>query len=313
MANLRSSQLRRPSARRSRPGCPLAIVGLERRVLLSIDILHAVRIVMRYLERSVNLVRLALELAPAEQRSALLRETIMIDPTLLPILKAVENRLRGSNSSSSHWRNSRQPPADRRAFEPTSVESRLILACLSPAGIAVRPTSKKPRQAALVARRTRIHRAGRGRRVCACVDIAGRWLTWSRIAGSRGSWSRMAERRTSCTTTSTRYGKGTSATDRDGPRKIRSTAQLDAAYGGTWKEQTVRQNCPLHGPSCGHDDPDLCCRWPLWNCGLEYELVVEGRDFKVLRAYLRKRISIRSLISKHATYVRVSKYECMVT
>ena len=37
MAILRSSRLRRPSARRSRPGSPLEIVGLERRVLLSID------------------------------------------------------------------------------------------------------------------------------------------------------------------------------------------------------------------------------------------------------------------------------------
>ena len=37
MAILRSSRLRRPSARRSRPGSPLGILGLERRVLLSID------------------------------------------------------------------------------------------------------------------------------------------------------------------------------------------------------------------------------------------------------------------------------------
>src|SRR5271166_871041 len=51
----------------------------------------AVRVVTRYLERSVNLERLALDLVPAEQRSVPMRETIMTDPTLHPIRRRLKS------------------------------------------------------------------------------------------------------------------------------------------------------------------------------------------------------------------------------
>jgi len=47
--------------------------------------------VTRYLERSVNLERLALDLVPAEQRSVPMRETIMTDPTLHPIRRRLKS------------------------------------------------------------------------------------------------------------------------------------------------------------------------------------------------------------------------------
>jgi len=47
--------------------------------------------VTRYLERSVNLERLALDLVPAEQRSVPMRETIMTDPTLQPIRRRLKS------------------------------------------------------------------------------------------------------------------------------------------------------------------------------------------------------------------------------
>ena len=50
----------------------------------------AVCVVTRYLKRSVNLERLALDLVPAEQRSVPMRETIMTGPTLQPTSKAAE-------------------------------------------------------------------------------------------------------------------------------------------------------------------------------------------------------------------------------
>jgi FG-GAP-like repeat len=96
-------------------------------------------------------------------------------PDATPHSKAAEIAREAQNSSSSYRRKSRRPPADRRVFEPTSVESRLILARLSPTGIAVRPSSKKPCQAARRARRARVRRAGRGRGVR--VDMAGRRRT----------------------------------------------------------------------------------------------------------------------------------------
>jgi hypothetical protein len=49
-----------------------------------------VRLVSRYQDRAVELVRSALLRAPAEQRANLLRETIMADPALKPL----ERRLR---------------------------------------------------------------------------------------------------------------------------------------------------------------------------------------------------------------------------
>ena len=51
----------------------------------------AVRVVTRYLKRSVNLERLALDLVPAEQRSVPMRKTIMTDPTLQPIRRRLKS------------------------------------------------------------------------------------------------------------------------------------------------------------------------------------------------------------------------------
>ena len=51
----------------------------------------AVRVVTRYLERSVDLVRLALERAPADERSMLFRETMLTDPALLPIRRRLRS------------------------------------------------------------------------------------------------------------------------------------------------------------------------------------------------------------------------------
>ena len=65
----------------------------------------AVRVVTRYLKRSVNLERLAMDLVPAEQRSVPMRETIMTDPTLQPIrrrLKSLERlRIRAAVTGAS--------------------------------------------------------------------------------------------------------------------------------------------------------------------------------------------------------------------
>ena len=51
----------------------------------------AVRLVTRYMDRAVDLVRLALERAPALQRSVLLRETIPADPALQPIRRRLRS------------------------------------------------------------------------------------------------------------------------------------------------------------------------------------------------------------------------------
>ena len=67
-----------------------------------------VRLVTRYQDRAFELVRLALQRAPAEQRSALFRDTILADPALQPI----HRRLRSLESLKL------DPPKPTRSSSP---------------------------------------------------------------------------------------------------------------------------------------------------------------------------------------------------
>jgi tetratricopeptide (TPR) repeat protein len=69
----------------------------------------AVRLVARYTDRAADLVRLALERAPAEQRSVLVRETIRNDPALQPIRRRLR-QLESLKFDQPEPRQSSSPP-----------------------------------------------------------------------------------------------------------------------------------------------------------------------------------------------------------
>ena len=87
----------------------------------------AVRVVTRYRNLAYDLaIRRALELAPADQRAILLRDSIPNDPALMPIqarLKSLE-KLKFDSRSRSQLR---PAPAEGRVPPNTSVESRSLL------------------------------------------------------------------------------------------------------------------------------------------------------------------------------------------